>query len=104
MTSLTEQSVSTPMNYSLVDPSDLTMQAVLQLARNCEYEVQHSHQVTFLALRLFDELKTLHQLGDRERRWLEYAGILHDIGWIEGWKGHHKATLRIILTTPTLLF
>ena len=70
--------------------------AVLQLARECHYEEGHTNQVTRLALRLFDELAALHGLGPRERFWLECAGLLHDIGWIEGQEGHHKTALRII--------
>ena len=81
-----------------------TLQAVLRLAEACEYEAQHAQHVTRLALRLFDELTMLHDLGPRERFWLECAGLLHDIGWVEGWKGHHKTSLRIILNTPMLPF
>ena len=80
------------------------LQAVLELAQSCEYEVQHSHQVTRLALRLFDELRAVHGLGPQERRWLQYAALLHDIGLIEGPEGHHKASLRIILDSPLLPF
>jgi len=77
---------------------------VLQLAQTCEYDPSHTHQVARLSLRLFDELEPLHQLGPAERDWLHYAALLHDIGWIEGWKEHHKVSLRIILTTPMLNF
>jgi exopolyphosphatase/pppGpp-phosphohydrolase len=83
---------------------DEKLNAVLHLAETCEYEVEHTQQVTRLALDLFDELAVLHHLGSRERNWLQYASLLHDIGWIEGQKGHHKAALRIILTTPLLPF
>ncbi|MBE3144236.1 MAG: HD domain-containing protein [Planctomycetes bacterium] len=81
-----------------------TLLAVTKLAQTCEYETTHTHQVTFLALRLFDDLQGLHNLGQQERLWLQCAGILHDIGWIEGWHGHHKTALRIILNTPLLPF
>jgi putative phosphoesterase len=83
---------------------DEHLQAVLQLAKSCEYEEQHTHQVTRLALRLFDELKLVHGLGPRERYWLQCGALLHDIGLIEGVQGHHKASLRIILDTPLLKF
>ncbi len=76
----------------------------LALARACDFEEGHSNQVTRLALRLFDELGALHQLGARERFFLLLAGLLHDIGWIEGWKGHHKSSLNIILSSPMLPF
>lgn len=85
------------------DPTVLrTWQAALDLAKTCNPEVAHIHHVTWLAARLFDELRPLHGLGLRERFNLQLAGILHDIGWIEGGKGHHKTSLRIILTTPLL--
>jgi exopolyphosphatase/guanosine-5'-triphosphate,3'-diphosphate pyrophosphatase len=77
---------------------------IMHLAEMCQYDVGHSHQVTRLALRLFDELHPLHLLGEEERFWLHAAGILHDIGWIEGPKGHHKRALRIILRTSVLQF
>jgi exopolyphosphatase/pppGpp-phosphohydrolase len=83
---------------------DDRLQAVLQLARSCEYEEGHTHQVTRLALQLFDELQLVHGLGPRERYWLECGALLHDIGLIEGVQGHHKASLRIILDTPLLPF
>ena len=77
---------------------------MLRLARTCEYEVEHTHQVTYLAVRLLEELQSLHNFGELERSWLIYAALLHDIGWIEGWKNHHRASLRIILSTPMLPF
>ena len=80
------------------------LSSVIHLAETCNYDVDHTHRVTQLALRLFDELTSVHNLGIRERNWLEYAALLHDIGWIEGQKNHHKVALRIILTTPMLPF
>ncbi len=72
------------------------------LARTCGYEAGHTQHVTRLALQLFDSLRDLHRLGATERFYLECAGILHDIGWVEGWKGHHKTALNIILRTTLL--
>lgn len=78
--------------------------AVLSLAQTCQYEVAHTHWVTRLALRFFDELYPLHHYGEEERYFLLCASLLHDIGWIEGWKAHHKSALQIILSTPLLPF
>lgn len=80
------------------------LSSVIHLAETCNYDVDHTLRVTQLALCLFDELTAIHNLGIRERYWLEYAALLHDIGWIEGQKSHHKVALRIILTTPLLPF
>jgi len=79
-------------------------QAVLQLASSWHYEAGHAHQVTDLALRLFDGLQMLHGLSGEARFWLRCAGMLHDIGWVEGQKGHHKTALRLILEAPRLPF
>lgn len=76
--------------------------ASIQLAKSCGYEPEHTNQVTRLALRLFDELASLHGLGSKERFWLQNAAILHDIGWIEGPNRHHKTALRIILEDQTI--
>lgn len=80
------------------------LHAVLRLAQSCDYEVEHTHQVERLALRLFDELRPLHNLGTQERFWLQCGAILHDIGWIEGKRRHHKTSLRIIMRSPDLPF
>jgi putative phosphoesterase len=77
---------------------------ILHLAETCEYDAGHTQQVTRLALRLFDELEPLHHLGAEERFWLHVAALLHDIGWIEGQRRHHKTALRIVLKTPLLPF
>jgi putative phosphoesterase len=80
------------------------LKAVLQLAEDCDYEVEHTHHVTRLSLRLFDELQPLHQLGAEQRFWLRCGALLHDIGWIEGRKRHHKTSLRLILGASDLPF
>lgn len=81
------------------------MKFVHQLAKDCQYEAKHTRQVTRIALKIFDDLQNLHRLGSIERFYLEYAGILHDIGvHTQGAKGHHKASLKIILSTPVLQF
>jgi exopolyphosphatase/guanosine-5'-triphosphate,3'-diphosphate pyrophosphatase len=79
------------------------MDSVLELARTCESEYEHVQHVSHLTLRAFDELVPLHGLGSVPRFFLQSAAILHDIGWVEGWKNHHKVALKIILETPILL-
>jgi exopolyphosphatase/guanosine-5'-triphosphate,3'-diphosphate pyrophosphatase len=80
------------------------MEAVLVLAKECKYEREHTHQVERLALKIFDRLVRLHNLGRTERFLLRCAAILHDVGWLEGQKGHHKTALRIIMDSPVLRF
>ncbi len=73
------------------------LQVVQQLADNCDYEEEHTHHVTALSLRLFDELHPLHRFNAEARFLLRCGALLHDIGWVEGRKGHHKTSLRLIL-------
>ncbi|MBC8228492.1 YfcE family phosphodiesterase [bacterium] len=94
----------TDTSDSTVSEDDFRLKAVLELAENCEYEEVHTHQVTRLALLLFDELQPIHHFGAGERFWLQCGALLHDIGWIEGWKGHHKTALRTIRDTKLLPF
>jgi len=92
-------------NQNASDPpqrSDGALEAVLALARRCDYERQHTHQVTKLALQIFDELASLHGMGTQDRFWLECGALLHDIGWTEGQQGHHKTALRLIMAEPRL--
>ncbi len=78
------------------DVPDPRRRSVLDLCRRCEWHKQHSTQVTRLALRLFDELSGLHELGPLDRELLEYASLMHDIGWHIGGKGHHKHSAYLI--------
>lgn len=83
---------------------DPRLAEVLELARTCQYEPVHTHHVTGLALRLFDDLAELHGLGADARFELQAGALLHDIGWVEGWENHHKKALQIILNAQSLPF
>lgn len=75
-----------------------TMSFVIQTARTQDPDPAHNEQVTLLALALFDGLVVLHGYGTDERRLLEIAGRLHDIGWSRvGASGkHHKLSCEMI--------
>ncbi|MBN2582513.1 MAG: HD domain-containing protein [Planctomycetes bacterium] len=81
---------------------DVWLRACERLAEACRYEREHTQQVVRLAMLLFDELQPLHNRGADDRLLLECAAVLHDIGWLQGRKGHHKAALRIILEATDL--
>ena len=57
----------------------------------------HARQVRSLALALFDHLKGLHRLGESERRSLELAAIVHDVGLSQGSADHQRVALDIIM-------
>ncbi len=69
---------------------------VVALARRCHSPERHAEHVARLSLELFDQSKPLHRLGDREREWLEYAALLHDIGYLINVRRHHKHTYYLI--------
>jgi len=84
------------------DDEQKIINAIISLSETCGTETEHTRHVTWLSLRIFDDLQNLHKLCAQHRFWLLCAGLLHDIGWSEGWRGHHKTGLRIIQETPML--
>lgn len=69
---------------------DVRRRSVFELAERCKYWPEHSQQVARLAVALFDQTRAIHGLTDREREWLEYAAILHDVGVHISYERHHK--------------
>jgi len=80
---------------------DATLPFVIKTARTYDPDPAHSEQVTALALALFDGLRGLHGYSPAQRRLLEIAGRLHDIGWSRVVSGkHHKLSRDMILELP----
>jgi exopolyphosphatase/guanosine-5'-triphosphate,3'-diphosphate pyrophosphatase len=73
-----------------------TFAACIALGRRLGFEEEHSRQDASLATRLFDLLVDLHHLDDDCRDLLYCAGLLHDIGYVEGYWGHHKTAYKLI--------
>ncbi len=71
--------------------------ACITLGRRCGFEEEHSRQDARLAVRLFDLTTDLHYLDSRYRDLLYCAGLLHDIGYVEGYWGHHKTAYKLIM-------
>jgi exopolyphosphatase/guanosine-5'-triphosphate,3'-diphosphate pyrophosphatase len=75
---------------------DVRRRSVFELAERCNYWPEHSQQVARLSVALFDQTRAIHGLTDRERDWLEYAAILHDIGVHISYEGHHKHSYYLV--------
>lgn len=71
---------------------------VEDLAGRAPGMLAHARQVAHLALRLFDLTAPVHNLGAREREWLEFAALLHDIGHSIHFERHHKHSHYLITT------
>jgi exopolyphosphatase / guanosine-5'-triphosphate,3'-diphosphate pyrophosphatase len=86
------------------DENKPAMDSILDLARTCNVDLEHSGNTSEIALSLFDFLQNHHKLGSEERFWLVSAGALQDVGKVDGHKDHHKASQQIILSTAMLPF
>lgn len=78
--------------------------SVIALAQRCHWEEAHSRQTAVLSLALFDQLQSLHHLDARAREWLDYAALLHDIGYHINVKGHHRHSFYLIIHGDLLGF
>jgi exopolyphosphatase / guanosine-5'-triphosphate,3'-diphosphate pyrophosphatase len=75
---------------------DVRRRSVFELAERCNVSPEHAQQVARLAVALFDQTRAVHGLTDREREWLEYSAILHDIGVHISYERHHKHSFYLI--------
>jgi exopolyphosphatase / guanosine-5'-triphosphate,3'-diphosphate pyrophosphatase len=75
---------------------DVRRRSVIELAERCGYWPVHAQQVARLALQIFDATRGLHGLGAREREWLEFGALLHDIGIHISYEGHHKHSYYLV--------
>lgn len=73
---------------SLEDGGDLRLRSVFGLLARFDPDGRHARHVAHLSLRLFDELRPWHDLGVREREWLHFAALLHDVGSTVAYDGH----------------
>ncbi len=81
---------------SKVEFGDPRRRSVFELARKCNWHEVHSRHVTKIALILFDSLQADLNLNNKDRELLEYAALLHDIGYHIAHTAHHKHALYLI--------
>ena len=75
---------------------NVRMRSVLSVARRYDYDARHAHHIARLAVQIFDETRAIHGMGNRERELLEYASLLHDIGYHIAHNNHHRHSLYLI--------
>ena len=71
-------------------------ESVLEFARSCHFDEPHSKHVSKLSLAIFDSLTKKSKLKKTERRLLEAAALLHDIGYFISYSSHHKHSYHLI--------
>jgi len=75
---------------------DVRRRSVVELGERCGYWSEHAQQVARIALSIFDQTRSVHGLSDREREWLEYAALLHDVGVHISYDRHHRHSYYLI--------
>jgi len=75
---------------------DVRRRSIVELGERCGYWSEHAQQVARLALNIFDQTRSVHGLGDREREWLEFGGLLHDVGVHISYERHHRHSYYLI--------
>jgi exopolyphosphatase/guanosine-5'-triphosphate,3'-diphosphate pyrophosphatase len=75
---------------------DVRSRSVDRLLRRSNAELPHATQVARLALELFDQTHSLHQLAAAEREWLQQAALLHDVGYAVGRSKHNLHSYYLI--------
>ena len=75
---------------------DVRRRSAIELAERCGYWPEHAQQVAKIALAIFDQTRSAHGLTDRERDWLEYGALLHDVGVHISYERHHRHSYYLI--------
>jgi len=75
---------------------DLRRRSVIELGERCGYWSEHAHKVAAIALSLFDQTRAIHGFGEREREWLEYGALLHDVGVHISYERHHQHSYYLV--------
>lgn len=71
-------------------------ESALTFVRSCHVDEPHSLHVARLALSLFDALSVAFNLKKSDRKLLEAAAILHDVGYFIAYSSHHKHSYHLI--------
>jgi exopolyphosphatase/guanosine-5'-triphosphate,3'-diphosphate pyrophosphatase len=69
---------------------DLRRRSIVRLQRRCNVNRAHADQVARLALDLFRGLRPLHDFANSDGELLEFAALVHDIGFHIAASKHHK--------------
>ncbi|AKB30683.1 Exopolyphosphatase [Methanosarcina siciliae T4/M] len=82
----------------MVTQMSVRKRSIMQLGLACNFDEEHAHIVTRLALELFDSIQALgvHEFEGSERELLEYGATLHDIGTFLSYDTHQAHAYHLI--------
>ncbi len=76
--------------------SHLRYETILNLCSHYKVNITHSESVKDIALSIYDDLRSIHKLGNEEKELLEAAAMLHDVGYYISHDQHHKHSYYLI--------
>jgi exopolyphosphatase/guanosine-5'-triphosphate,3'-diphosphate pyrophosphatase len=85
-----------------ISPREQVWASALRLGKKYQFDQEHAKVVAYLAGRLFDQLRDLHDLDDEDKLLLELAALLHDIGHFINTIDHHKHGFYILKANPLI--
>lgn len=82
----------------MITQMSVRKRSIMQLGLTCNFDEEHAHTVTRLALELFDSLQALgiYEFREGERELLEYGSTLHDIGMFLSYDTHQAHAYHLI--------
>jgi len=85
-----------PRTARAVAPARRRLLAAEAFGRSLRFEAEHGAQVQQLAERIFDQMSGPVGLDPGARDLLSAAALLHDVGYVVGYRGHHKHTYQLL--------
>ncbi|MDH3302784.1 MAG: Ppx/GppA family phosphatase [Acidimicrobiia bacterium] len=82
--------------------SDLRRSNALRLSQQLDPDSRHTEVCARLAVRLFDETRSLHELGPEDRELLDMAALVHNVGLSISHAAHHQHTYYIVRNSEQL--
>ncbi|MDD2899889.1 MAG: Ppx/GppA phosphatase family protein [Desulfuromonadaceae bacterium] len=71
-------------------------ESVLEFARSCHFDEPHSRHVAKVSLCIYDAIAKEFGLKKNDRKLLESAALLHDVGYFISYNSHHKHSHHLI--------
>ncbi len=72
------------------------LQSAVALGQKFNFDIDHAKHVDHLVNSMFQQMTSMHQLGDRWRLFLRVAALLHEVGLAIGQRSYHKHSMYII--------